>query len=89
MRREASGSVAAARRGNRRFDEQPADSLPGTGFGQSVGRHGSTLLLAKIRQKEPRIGIVTTTYFHDDWRDSFDDWKMPIRRRRHLVRSIA
>ena len=39
------------------------------------GGTDSTLLLAKIRQKEPRIGIVTTTYFHDDWRDDLDDWK--------------
>jgi asparagine synthetase B (glutamine-hydrolysing) len=39
------------------------------------GGADSTLLLAKIRAKSPAKDIVTTTYFHDDWRDDLDDWK--------------
>jgi asparagine synthetase B (glutamine-hydrolysing) len=51
------------------------DRYPGQLSVNLSGGTDSTLLLAKIRAKEPRKGIVTTTYFHDDWRDDIDDWK--------------
>jgi asparagine synthetase B (glutamine-hydrolysing) len=56
------------------------------------GGADSTLLLAKIRAKSPGKDIVTTTYFHDDWRDDLDDWKYAnqasakFRSRHHLAR---
>jgi asparagine synthetase B (glutamine-hydrolysing) len=39
------------------------------------GGTDSTLILAKTRAKDPRKEVVTTTYFHDDWRDDLNDWK--------------
>lgn len=39
------------------------------------GGTDSTLLLAKLRAKDPRKAIVTTTYFHDDWRNDLNDWE--------------
>lgn len=35
----------------------------------------STLLLAKIREREPDRRIITTTYFHEDWRQDLNDWE--------------
>jgi asparagine synthetase B (glutamine-hydrolysing) len=49
--------------------------FPGTISVNLSGGTDSTLLLAKIREREPGKDIVTTTYFHDDWRDDLDDWK--------------
>lgn len=49
--------------------------FPGTVLLNLSGGTDSTLLLAKMRQKEPHKDIVTTTYFHEDWRDDIDDWK--------------
>lgn len=39
------------------------------------GGTDSTLLLAKIRAKDKSKEIVTTTYFHDDWRSDLNDWE--------------
>lgn len=39
------------------------------------GGADSTLLLAKIRGRDPHKEIVTTTYFHEDWRDDLNDWE--------------
>lgn len=39
------------------------------------GGADSTLLLAKMRQRDPHKDILTTTYFHDDWRDDLNDWE--------------
>lgn len=39
------------------------------------GGTDSTLLIAKIRRARPDLEIVTTTYFHEDWREDLDDWK--------------
>jgi asparagine synthetase B (glutamine-hydrolysing) len=39
------------------------------------GGADSTLLLAKMREKDPGRKIVSTTYFHDDWRDDLNDWE--------------
>jgi len=39
------------------------------------GGTDSTLLIAKIRHARPDLEIVTTTYFHEDWREDLDDWK--------------
>lgn len=39
------------------------------------GGADSTLLLAKIRERDPERRVVTGTYFHDDWRDDLDDWR--------------
>jgi asparagine synthetase B (glutamine-hydrolysing) len=49
--------------------------FPGTLALNLSGGTDSTLLLAKIRTQEPHKKIVTSTYFHDDWRDDIDDWK--------------
>jgi asparagine synthetase B (glutamine-hydrolysing) len=39
------------------------------------GGTDSTLLLAKMRRARPSMEIVTTTYFHEDWREDLNDWK--------------
>jgi asparagine synthetase B (glutamine-hydrolysing) len=39
------------------------------------GGADSTLLLAKMRQRDPDKDITTTTFFHEDWRDDLNDWK--------------
>jgi asparagine synthetase B (glutamine-hydrolysing) len=39
------------------------------------GGADSTLLLAKIRTRDAHKRVLTTTYFHEDWRDDLDDWK--------------
>jgi asparagine synthetase B (glutamine-hydrolysing) len=48
---------------------------PGAVLLNLSGGTDSTLLLAKMRALSPRKDIITTTYFHDDWRDDLDDWK--------------
>jgi asparagine synthetase B (glutamine-hydrolysing) len=35
----------------------------------------STLLLAKIKERDQDKDVITNTYFHEDWRDDLDDWK--------------
>jgi asparagine synthase (glutamine-hydrolysing) len=39
------------------------------------GGTDSTLLLAKIRERDQRKEILTTTYFHEDWRNDLNDWE--------------
>jgi asparagine synthase (glutamine-hydrolysing) len=39
------------------------------------GGADSTLLLAKIRAMDQNKEIMTTTYFHEDWRDDLNDWE--------------
>jgi asparagine synthase (glutamine-hydrolysing) len=39
------------------------------------GGTDSTLLLAKIREKDPHRTIYTNTFFHSDWREDLNDWE--------------
>ncbi len=39
------------------------------------GGADSTLLLAKMRERDQHKEILTTTYFHEDWRDDLNDWE--------------
>jgi asparagine synthase (glutamine-hydrolysing) len=48
---------------------------PGPAALNLSGGADSTLLLAKIRAKDEYRKIVTTTYFHEDWRDDLKDWE--------------
>ncbi len=49
--------------------------FPGTIVFNLSGGTDSTLLLAKIREKDRHKQIVSTTYFHEDWRDDLNDWE--------------
>jgi asparagine synthetase B (glutamine-hydrolysing) len=69
---EASGSLEKALDNSiedllRRYPEMIALNLSGGA--------DSTLLLAKIRAMDQRKKILTTTYFHEDWRDDLNDWE--------------
>lgn len=48
---------------------------PGTVLLNLSGGADSTLLLAKMRERDHDKKILTTTYFHDDWRDDLNDWE--------------
>lgn len=39
------------------------------------GGTDSTLILAKLREMDPRRKITTNTYYHSDWRDDINDWQ--------------
>ena len=69
---EASGLLESA------LDNSINDLLeryPGAVVLNLSGGADSTLLLAKMRQRDPHKEILTTTYFHDDWRDDLNDWE--------------
>ena len=51
------------------------ERYPGAVVLNLSGGADSTLLLAKMRQRDPHKEILTTTYFHDDWRDDLNDWE--------------
>lgn len=47
---------------------------PGTIALNLSGGADSTLLLAKIRARDRQKEVLSTTYFHEDWRDDLNDW---------------
>jgi asparagine synthase (glutamine-hydrolysing) len=70
--REASHALETA------LDNSITDLLqryPGTIMLNLSGGVDSTLLLAKIRERDQDKEILTTTYFHEDWRDDLNDWE--------------
>lgn len=55
------------------------ERIPGALALNLSGGADSTLLLAKIRERDPSRTIYTTTYFHSDWRHDIDDWRYAAR----------
>jgi asparagine synthetase B (glutamine-hydrolysing) len=51
------------------------ERYPGSLVLNLSGGADSTLLLAKMRERDPHRSISTTTYFHEDWRDDLNDWE--------------
>ncbi len=60
------------------IDNSIADMMgrfPGTMLLNLSGGADSTLLLAKMKERDPARKIITTTFFHEDWRDDLNDWE--------------
>jgi asparagine synthetase B (glutamine-hydrolysing) len=60
------------------LDNSIADLIqryPGTVILNLSGGADSTLLLAKMCERDRNKEILTTTYFHEDWRADLNDWE--------------
>ena len=64
--------------------ENILEKYPGPILLNLSGGTDSTLLLAKLRHAKLDMEIVTTTYFHEDWREDIDDWKYAERASREF-----